>query len=137
MEAGGGGNEEDRSTRQRTAEGQSLALPSLPFDSGLHPQGLRCTLTRCPRIFANIQPPAGSQPVSPCETAKIVTLSERRDTATRKTIHFGAQRGRRDAEKYRLKEAQQLMDDFEKAKGRAATSIEELTEWAAERKGGS
>jgi hypothetical protein len=86
----------------------------------------RCTLTRCPRIFANIQPPAGSQPVSPCETAKIVTLSERRDTAIRKTI---VQRGRRDAEKYRLKEAQQLMDDFEKAKGRAATSIEELTEW--------
>jgi hypothetical protein len=47
----------------------------------------------------------------------------------RRTIDFGAKRGRRDAEKYRLKEAQQLMDDFEKAKGRAATSIEELTEW--------
>jgi hypothetical protein len=97
----------------------------------------RCTLARCPHTFVNIKPPNGSQPVSPCETTKIVTLSERRDTAKRKTIDFGAQRDRRDAEKYRLKEAQQLMDDFEKAKGRAATSIEELTEWAAERKGGS
>jgi hypothetical protein len=41
VEAGGSGNEEGRSTRQRTAEAQSLALPSLPFDSGLHPQGLQ------------------------------------------------------------------------------------------------
>jgi hypothetical protein len=93
------------------------------------PKEFTCTLSRCPRLFLNIDPPRGSQPVSPCETAKIVTLSERRDTAMRRTIDFGAKRGRRDAEKYRLKEAQQLMDDFEKAKGRAATSIEELTEW--------
>jgi hypothetical protein len=106
-----------------------LRCPVCFLVQGIPLRGFACSMAHCPRIFANIQPPAGSQPVSPCETAKIVTLSERRDTPMRKTI---VQRGRRDAEKYRLKEAQQLMDNFEKAKGRAATSIEELTEWAAE-----
>lgn len=44
---------------------------------------------------------------------------------------------RRDAKKYRLEQAQQLMDGFEKAKGRPATSIEELTEWAMKREVGN
>lgn len=46
-----------------------------------------------------------------------------------KVVDLGDQRDRRDGEKYRLHQAQQMLDDFEKAKGRPATSIEELTEW--------
>ena len=36
----------------------------------------------------------------------------------------------RDAEKWRLKQAQAMLDLFEGDRGRAATTLEELKEWA-------
>jgi hypothetical protein len=41
------------------------------------------------------------------------------------------------AEQYRLKQAERLLQDFERAHGRAARSIEELSAWVATGRGDS